>query len=66
MPGEPKRKHSKARKRTRRAAITLKNLKTVVCSNCKKMKLPHQVCKYCGFYNGKWTSAKTKAQVIRA
>jgi len=25
----------------------------VVCPNCKKLKLPHTVCRTCGYYNGK-------------
>lgn len=50
----PKRKHSKARRDKRRSAnskITLTSLST--CPNCKKIKLPHRVCLYCGYYNGK-------------
>jgi len=50
----PKRKHSKARRDKRRSAnskITLSSLST--CSNCKKIKMPHRVCLYCGYYNGK-------------
>ena len=53
MPGEPKRRHSKARKRTRRAAIKLATPTVVLCKNCGKPTLPHVVCKECGFYGGK-------------
>ena len=50
----PKRKHSKARRDKRRSAnskMTMANFST--CPNCKKIKLPHRVCMYCGYYNGK-------------
>jgi large subunit ribosomal protein L32 len=62
MAQEPKRKHSKARKRTRRASIILKSVAFISCSNCSKPTLPHQVCIECGFYKGK-SVAPTKAQV---
>ncbi len=47
MPQEPKKKHSKARKRTRRAAIKLGALALVACKHCGQMRLPHQICKKC-------------------
>ena len=50
----PKRKHSKARRDKRRSAnskVYASNL--AVCSNCKKPRMPHRVCRYCGYYNGK-------------
>lgn len=65
MAGEPKRRHSKAQKRTRRAAIKLA-LNFVNCKNCGKLTLPHIVCKECGFYGGKTISSKQKVQVTRA
>jgi len=52
MAGEPKRRHSKQRKRVRRASIKLA-LSLTVCKNCHKPTLPHTVCKECGFYHGK-------------
>lgn len=24
-----------------------------VCSNCRKPRMPHKVCPYCGYYKGK-------------
>lgn len=24
-----------------------------ICAQCKKPKLPHRVCPFCGYYNGK-------------
>ncbi|MCL4365805.1 50S ribosomal protein L32 [Patescibacteria group bacterium] len=65
MAGEPKRRHSKARKRTRRAAIKLA-VNLVTCKNCGKAILPHTVCKECGYYAGKAAVAKQKVQVTRA
>lgn len=50
----PKRKHSKARRDKRRSAnskLTVASLS--LCPQCKKPKLPHRVCLYCGYYNGK-------------
>ncbi|MBW3671831.1 MAG: 50S ribosomal protein L32 [Acidobacteria bacterium] len=49
----PKRRHSKARTRTRRAhdALTTNSLST--CPNCQEAKLPHRVCLKCGHYKGR-------------
>lgn len=66
MPQEPKKKHSKGRKRTRRASIKLEDLGLVICTNCKKPTIPHQVCKECGFYAGKQVKAKTAVKVVKA
>ncbi len=52
MAAEPKRRHSKARKRVRRAAINLV-LSLVACKNCGKPTRPHVVCIECGFYEGR-------------
>jgi len=52
MASEPKRRHSKARKRTRRSAIKLA-VPFVACKNCGKPTLPHVVCRECGFYGVK-------------
>lgn len=52
MAGEPKRRHSKTRKRVRRAAIKLA-VNLVACKNCGKPKKSHVACKNCGFYGGK-------------
>jgi large subunit ribosomal protein L32 len=60
MPQEPKKKHSKARKRTRRASIHLESLSMLACKNCGQMRLPHQACRNCGFYNGTQAVSKTK------
>lgn len=62
---EPKKKHSKSRKRTRRAAIKLLAASVVVCKNCGSNTLPHMVCKNCGFYGGQAVT-KEKVQVTKA
>jgi large subunit ribosomal protein L32 len=65
MPNEPKRRHSKARKRTRRASISLGAIALVVCKNCGKNTAPHIACIECGYYAGK-TTTKSKAVVTKA
>lgn len=64
MAGEPKRRHSKAQKRTRRAAIKLA-VNLVTCKNCGKLTLPHTVCKECGFFGSKAVT-KEKVKVTKA
>ncbi|MBI4038625.1 50S ribosomal protein L32 [Candidatus Daviesbacteria bacterium] len=64
MASEPKRRHSKARKRVRRAAIKLTS-KFVNCKNCGKLTIPHTVCKECGFFGGKEIVSKKAVKVIR-
>ncbi|MFA5143893.1 MAG: 50S ribosomal protein L32 [Candidatus Omnitrophota bacterium] len=50
----PKRKHSKARRDKRRGANSkLYGANLSVCPQCKSMRLPHRVCPFCGYYNGK-------------
>ena len=64
MAGEPKRRHSKARKRTRRAAIKLVAA-FITCKNCGKPTIPHIVCANCGFYGGKAVK-KERVQITKA
>ena len=66
MAGEPKRKHSKSRKRTRRASIAQVVPHLISCKNCGKPSLSHIVCKECGFYGGKDISNQKKVTVIKA
>ncbi len=51
----PKRKHSKARTRSRRANYynSLKSPQMSECSNCGNTKLRHRICPYCGHYRGR-------------
>ncbi|MDP9456970.1 MAG: 50S ribosomal protein L32 [Actinobacteria bacterium] len=49
----PKKKTSQARRDQRRAhhAITPPNLTS--CPNCGEPRVPHRVCRNCGFYKGR-------------
>ncbi len=49
----PKKKTSQARRDQRRAhhAITPPNLAS--CPNCGEPRVPHRVCRNCGFYKGR-------------
>ena len=49
----PKRRHSKQRKRLRRTHYKAKSVNMSVCTNCKSMILPHRVCPQCGYYKGR-------------
>ena len=49
----PKRRHSKARRDSRRAHDHLKPPGLAQCPNCHEPKQPHRVCPHCGFYKGK-------------
>ena len=49
----PKRRTSKAKKNKRRANWKLEVPGIVECPQCHEFKLPHKVCKACGYYNGK-------------
>ena len=48
----PKEKVSKARGRSRRANWKLNAPTLVECPQCHELKLPHTVCKKCGYYDG--------------
>ena len=50
----PKRKTSKTRKNKRRASSYRLNKATVSeCPQCHEPKLPHRVCKSCGYYKNR-------------
>jgi len=66
MAQEPKKKHSKARKRTRRAAISLQSVNLMACPNCGSKTLSHMACRACGFYAGKKSTDKTQVRVVKA
>ena len=51
---EPKRKHSKARRDTRRNSHWKMSLPSIIkCPQCGAARLPHRMCKECGYYNGR-------------
>ena len=49
----PKKKTSSTRRNKRRAHdfLTFKSIST--CPNCGAARMPHRVCKACGYYDGK-------------
>ncbi len=49
----PKKKTSKSKRDKRRSHDALKIPAKSTCSNCGEVKLPHNVCEACGYYNGK-------------
>ena len=49
----PKRRHSHQRKNKRRSHDFLKVEGLSVCPQCKEPKLPHRVCKNCGYYENR-------------
>jgi large subunit ribosomal protein L32 len=48
----PKRRTSKSRKNKRRAHDALPAPTRAKCSQCGEAKLPHRVCRECGYYDG--------------
>ncbi len=52
MPVPAKRRPSSS-KRRRASHFALKKVKTVLCPRCKRPKLPHVVCAFCGTYKNK-------------
>jgi len=65
MSHEPKKKHSTQRKGKRRASIHLDVPMGTICPNCKAVTLAHQVCKACGFYNGRSVIKVSTPTVVR-
>ncbi len=49
----PKRRHSHQRKNKRRSHHFLKVEGLSLCPQCNEPKLPHRVCKSCGYYDKK-------------
>ena len=50
----PKRKHSKARRDKRRSNVWKIKVPTLMkCPQCGEFKLPHRICKACGYYKGR-------------
>lgn len=57
----PKTKKSKSRTNSRfHANSKLTAPQLVECPHCHEMKLPHVVCKNCGYYDGKEVVAKSE------
>lgn len=52
--GVPKRRQGKARKNARRSIWAKMDAPALVeCPQCHQLKMPHRVCKDCGYYKGK-------------
>jgi large subunit ribosomal protein L32 len=49
----PKKKHSRARRGGRAAHNGMRKPSFGECPNCQNPKLPHIVCRNCGYYNGR-------------
>lgn len=50
---QPKRRWSKARTHSKRSTWKLDVTQVSSCPQCHEARLPHRVCKKCGFYDGK-------------
>ena len=48
----PKGKVSKARRNSRKANWKVSTPSLVECPHCHELKMPHIVCKKCGYYDG--------------
>lgn len=48
----PFRKHSKSRTGKRRNSKKVRYVPLSRCPNCGELKLPHVVCRACGYYKG--------------
>lgn len=51
--GVPRAHSTRGQKGRRRSHLALKPMGLVSCTHCHKPKLPHRVCKSCGFYGEK-------------
>jgi len=58
--GVPKRKTSKANKRSRRAMDKIVIAGFAKCPHCQALILQHHVCSECGYYNGRAVVAKAE------
>lgn len=50
--GVPKRRTSRSRRDKRRSHQQLATASLSTCPQCKEVKLPHRVCRNCGYYHG--------------
>ncbi len=64
----PKKRTSKARKRSRRANWKLDMPALTKCPHCHQIKLAHRICKECGYYDGRKIidTAEEKARAKKA
>ena len=50
---QPKRRWSKARTHSKRSTWKLETPNLATCPQCHEAKLPHRVCRNCGYYAGR-------------
>ncbi len=53
MGGVQPKRHTKGKRNRRRSHLALTKTLLFACAKCSKAVLPHYICAYCGFYNGK-------------
>ncbi|MBI4919938.1 50S ribosomal protein L32 [Candidatus Azambacteria bacterium] len=53
MGGVQTQRHTKGKRNRRRSHLALSRTYLAVCAKCNRAVLPHRICEYCGFYNGK-------------
>jgi large subunit ribosomal protein L32 len=51
--GVPKQRHTKSKRNRRRAHLFLRAPFLAKCPKCGKPVLPHNVCRNCGYYQGR-------------
>ena len=51
--GVPRAHRTKGKQGSRRSHLNLKLSGLSLCSHCKKPRLSHTMCKFCGFYKGR-------------
>lgn len=49
----PRHHMAKGKQKRRRSHLALKPKSLTTCPHCKRMIVPHAMCKFCGFYKGK-------------
>ena len=53
MGGVQTQRHTKGKRNRRRSHLALKKTFLAVCDKCDREVLPHHICAYCGYYNGR-------------
>ncbi|MDO8443554.1 MAG: 50S ribosomal protein L32 [Candidatus Azambacteria bacterium] len=53
MGGVQVKRHTKGKRNRRRSHLALKKTFLAICPKCNKEILPHHICAYCGFYDGR-------------
>ncbi len=59
---QPKKKTTKSRKRMGQWKEKIDAPNLVECPHCHNLVLPHHVCPYCGYYDGKEVVAVEKSK----